>query len=108
MGPVHRGAAGARRAVAAAAVELTGGDGHPLPDDWALAALGGSDVGTAGDDGDAHAGYHAAAAAAAAAVLLLTVLLEGGLLRVGGCNHGAPGAALVQPVRHWWAMVASR
>ena len=41
---------GTAAAAADAAVELTGGDGHPPPDDWALAALGSGNVGAAGDD----------------------------------------------------------
>jgi hypothetical protein len=61
------------------AVELTGGDGHPPPDDWALAALGSGDAGAADDDGDATTDGLAAAAAAAA--LLLAELTVGGLLR---------------------------
>ena len=82
-------------AMAAAAVELTGGEGHPPPDDWALAALGGFNVGPGDNDGDAPTDGLAAAAAAA---LLLAELTVGGLLRgLGGCSHGAwrraPGAA---------------
>ena len=70
-------------AAAAAAVELTGGDGHPPPDDWALAALGGGDVGAGDNYGDAPTDGLAAAAAAA---LLLAELTVGGLLR----GLGAP------------------
>ena len=41
---------GTAAAAADAAVELTGGDGHPLPDDWMLVAMGGGDAGAANDD----------------------------------------------------------
>ena len=68
---------GTAAAAADAAVELTGGDGHPPPDDWALAAMGGGDAGAA-DDGDAPTDGLAAVAAAA---LLLAELTVGGLLR---------------------------
>ena len=90
----------------AAGLELADGNGHPPPNDWVLAAMGSGNAGAA-DDGDAPADDNAAAEAVAA--LLLTVLKAGGLLRVAAATLRLAllhciGA--VQPVRHWWAMVA--
>ena len=96
-----------RPAAVAAGLELTGGDGHPPPNDWVLSAMGGGNAGAA-DDGDASAYNNAAAAAA---TLLLTVPKAGGLLRVAAATLRLAllhciGAVQPAHVRHWWAKEA--